>query len=184
MPRPNPPRTVQGEINLARRIAYERERRSWTYEGIARRLTEVGCPIQGSAIYKIEKGQPRRRISVDEFVAFAEIFEIERDELLIPLELRAEHEALDLITELERKSQALSVSAEEYYEAVERLHLLMDALDDESRKAVLSTFWSQIVALIAHIGDVSEKNKEELLKLALTAREAKRTEHGQHQEAP
>jgi transcriptional regulator with XRE-family HTH domain len=110
VPRPNPPRSLQSEENLARRIAYERDRRGWTYESIAKRLTDVGCPIQGSAIYKIEKGNPRRRISVDEFVAFTRIFEVSAADLLIPLELIAEHEALNLIAELERKYHALSAS--------------------------------------------------------------------------
>lgn len=38
-------------------------------------MTDAGCPIQGSAIYKIEKADPPRRITVDELVAFATVFE-------------------------------------------------------------------------------------------------------------
>ncbi len=85
MPRPNRDRTVQAEENLARRVAFEREARGWTYEGTAKRMTNVGCPIQSTAIYKIEKGQPRRRISVDELVAFAKVFEFEIEEMLMPV---------------------------------------------------------------------------------------------------
>ena len=97
MPRPNPPRALQSEENLARRIAYERENRGWTYEGIAKRLTEVGCPIQGSAIYKIEKGIPRRRISVDELVGFASVFELDIDELLTPMTAVLDRRAAELL---------------------------------------------------------------------------------------
>ncbi len=87
MPRPNRPRTVAAEDNLARRIAFEREARGWTYDGTAKRMTNLGCPIQSTAIYKIEKGEPRRRISVDELVAFARVFELDVEELLIPVDV-------------------------------------------------------------------------------------------------
>lgn len=99
MPRPNPLRAVRSEGNLARRIAYERDRRSWTYDGTAKRLTEAGCPIQGSAIYKIEKGDPPRRISVDELVAFAAIFQIDVPDLLMPVAMIASQQAEVLITQ-------------------------------------------------------------------------------------
>lgn len=87
MPRPNPPRLLRSETNLARRIAHERESRGMTNEGLAKRMTDVGCPIQGSAIYKIEKADPPRRITVDELVAFAVVFETSVEDLLKPLEL-------------------------------------------------------------------------------------------------
>lgn len=100
MPRPNPLRMVQNEANLAERIAYERERRGWTYEGTAKRMTEIGCTIQGSAIYKIEKAEPRRRISVDELVAFAAIFETTVEDLLLPVDAVFSAEAKRILESL------------------------------------------------------------------------------------
>ena len=44
-------------------------------------MTDAGCPITGSAIFKIEKSQPRRRIVVDELVAFARVFGIPMEQL-------------------------------------------------------------------------------------------------------
>lgn len=82
MPRQNPTRDIQAETDLARRIAWERERRGWTYEGLASRLTAAGCPIQASAIYKIEKSDPPRRITVNELVALSTVFEISISDLL------------------------------------------------------------------------------------------------------
>lgn len=87
MPRPNPPRSLRSETNLARRIAHERESRGMTYDGLAKRLTDAGCAIQPSAIYKIEKADPPRRITVDELVAFSAVFETSVEDLLKPLEL-------------------------------------------------------------------------------------------------
>ncbi|MFX0539556.1 helix-turn-helix domain-containing protein [Ornithinimicrobium sp. Y1847] len=92
MARPNPTRSIQGESNLAQRIALERRRQEWSYETLARRMTEAGCPINASAIYKIEKGNPPRKITVDELIAFADVFDQEVEDLLTPIDLyRKEH---------------------------------------------------------------------------------------------
>lgn len=82
MPRQNPIRDIRAESDLAQRIAWERERRGWTNEGLASRLTAAGCPIQPSAIYKIEKGDPPRRITVNELVAMANVFGLPVTDLL------------------------------------------------------------------------------------------------------
>lgn len=114
MPRTTP-RPLASEDAVARRIAYERERRDYTYEGLAHRVTQAGCPINGSAIYKIEKAEPRRRITVDELVAFAAVFEISLDDLLLPPEVAATAEGRRLLarwfearTEAARANQALN----------------------------------------------------------------------------
>lgn len=67
---------------MARRIAAERTLRGWSYADLAGRLAEAGCPIAQSAIFKIEKGTPRRKITVDEAVAFARVLGIELTDLL------------------------------------------------------------------------------------------------------
>jgi len=87
MPRPNRPRVVLAEEHLAERIAAEREARGWTNDGLARRMTDAGCPMTGSAIFKIEKSRPRRRIVVDELVAFARVFEIPLERLVVAPEI-------------------------------------------------------------------------------------------------
>lgn len=84
MPRPNKARTLGSERTLAQRVAHERETRGLTYERLAEKMTEAGCPIQPSAIYKIEKGDPPRRVTVDELVAFANVFERPLDDMLVP----------------------------------------------------------------------------------------------------
>lgn len=94
MPRPNKPREMAYEAQLARRIQYEREVRDLTYERLAERLTEVGCPIQGSAIFKIEKGDPPRRITVNELVAFAQVFGVRVNELLTSVDMASRREVL------------------------------------------------------------------------------------------
>jgi transcriptional regulator with XRE-family HTH domain len=100
VPRPNRGRTLASEANLARRIARERDRRDLSYEALAQAMTEQGCAIQGSAIYKIEKGNPPRRVTVDELVALAKVFDLPIDDILKPMELIEKERAEELITEL------------------------------------------------------------------------------------
>lgn len=82
MSRPNQPRTIDAEDRLADRIRIERAARGWTYEQTAEAMTNAGCPIQGSAIYKIEKGEPRRRVTVNELAALSLIWAIPMDRLV------------------------------------------------------------------------------------------------------
>lgn len=98
MPRPNQRRRLATERALARRIAHERERREMSYEGLALRMEKVGCPINASGIYKIEKSDPPRRITVDELVGFSLVFGIPIDNLLMPPELAAQDELIGLLT--------------------------------------------------------------------------------------
>lgn len=107
MPRPHQPRSLGREDNLAARVARERTDRGLSYEGLAKLMTEAGCPMQGSAIYKIEKGSPRRRISVDELVAFTQVFETTVDDLLTPVEVLDEKRVRELLDEMNDADHAL-----------------------------------------------------------------------------
>lgn len=75
MPRQNLPRSIGRERVLAERLKYERRRRDLGVDALARLMTEAGCPIRGTAIRRIEDGDPPRTIGVDELAALAEIFE-------------------------------------------------------------------------------------------------------------
>ena len=101
MARLNKGRTIAAEANLADRIRMEREARSLTNEGLAKLMTDAGCSMHGSAIHKIENGEPRRRISVDELVAFASVFETSVEELLTPVELLRKERAKQVVEEVE-----------------------------------------------------------------------------------
>lgn len=107
MARPNRPRSIEGESNLARRIQREREYRGLSYEALAKTMTDAGCSIQGSAIYKIEKGDPPRRITVDELVAFARVFDVEVENLLTPVEVLRTKRGKQLLKDLEDADRAL-----------------------------------------------------------------------------
>lgn len=114
MPRPNQLRSVLAERHLARRVAVEREARAWTYEGLAKRMTDAGCSLTGSAIFKIEKGDPPRRIVVDELVAFSEVFGLPVAELLVPPEFSAQRRLQELfVTWVEKRNFVTAASLDE-----------------------------------------------------------------------
>lgn len=84
MPRQNQPRTVGSEDALAQRIAVLRSEAEppLSYEALAARMSAVGCPIQPSALHRIEKGSPRRKVTVDELVALSQVFEVPIEDLI------------------------------------------------------------------------------------------------------
>lgn len=53
---------------------------------MAKRMSDLGCAIQHTAIYKMVKADPPRRVTVDELVAFARVFDLGVEELLLPVE--------------------------------------------------------------------------------------------------
>ena len=112
MSRPNKRRGVFAEAHLAQRIAAERDARGWTNDGLAKRMTEAGCPMVGSAIFKIEKADPPRRIVVDELVAFAKVFEVPLEHLLLPPEVAASQELTRLVLVLEHDDRGIRDRAE------------------------------------------------------------------------
>lgn len=108
MPRVNPLRSLANERNLARRIQFERARRGMSYDGLAKRMAAAGVPIQSTAIFKIEKGDPPRRITVDELVGFAAVFDLTIDEMLLPMELVQNRRATELAEQYNRIADDLS----------------------------------------------------------------------------
>jgi hypothetical protein len=134
VPRFNPHRALANERNVAARIAYERTRldRKWTYEGMAKRMEDLGFPIQASAIYKIEKADPPRRIAVDELVAFADLFRVRVEDLLRPMEEVMDRDAQKILREFARLHDQLRDCADKLLTAF----VQFNRLDEESRRRV------------------------------------------------
>lgn len=107
MPPRSQPRTVLAELSLARRIAFEREQREWSPAGLALRMTKAGCPMTQSAIWKIENGDPPRRITFDEAVTFAGVFDVSLDELASPPDVVAAQSVADAARAIVWKVESL-----------------------------------------------------------------------------
>lgn len=111
MPRTNPGRSIDSEANLAERVARERKRLGLSYQGLADAMAAAGCPVDRSAMYRIESGTPPRRISVDELVAFSRVFDTSVDELLVPVELIDQARAQELVAGFQRAAETLSAAS-------------------------------------------------------------------------
>lgn len=134
MPRPLPPRPLATEDNIAAHVAALRREKRMSHAGLAQRMTDEGCPIQASAIYKIESGTPRRRVHATELVAFSRVFGV-------PLEDLTENPAVTARRDL--------LEGLRQYRAIEsRLHGVAQKWKqlDEQRETLLAQMrgWAQV----------------------------------------
>jgi transcriptional regulator with XRE-family HTH domain len=166
MARPNKQRDIDVEEAFAQRVELERKKRDLSYEGLAKLMTAVGCAIQPSAIQKIEKAKPRRRIVVNEAVAFAIVFGIPIEELLTPRSVRLD---LQLNKAIADGPGAYSrvISAKHDYEAV--IARAVEALtDQDSGGERLALFWETLTTVQKTVHDVDDsiivRFLEEVLK--------------------
>jgi len=68
----------------------EREWRGWSTATVAEKMAEAGHPLNQSAVWRIESGDPPRRVNLDEAIGFAKIFDITLDSLIGPPEVAAD----------------------------------------------------------------------------------------------
>lgn len=174
MPRPNPQRTIASEQSLARRIQYERETRGMSYEGLALRMTKAGCPINASGLYKIEKADPPRRITVDELVALARVFQTDIGELLQPPEKVLDRELLRLMRKMMDALDQTLAADENYKKALREFAEFV--ADHPDRTAQLSGEMS-LQSVIETLRDVDRDEDHRL------ADRLERLTGGEHQEA-
>lgn len=69
------------------RVKLERTARGWSQETLAAKMADARCPIQQSAISKIEAARGSatpRAVTLDELIAFSRVFEIPVGDLLLP----------------------------------------------------------------------------------------------------
>ena len=124
---------------MGRRIAHERETRNWSYEGLASRLTASGCQIQASAIYKIEKSDPPRRITVTELIGFSAVFGIPIQDLVLPLEVAVDRECARMVAQWDNAAVALGMALDAYDSAWSKLHQWSQANPGAALEKALSS---------------------------------------------
>jgi transcriptional regulator with XRE-family HTH domain len=72
----------QTDSYFGRRVRAERERREWSQEELAKRLTDKGIDTYASTIAKIESERKPRAVRLAEATAIADLFEVSLDTLL------------------------------------------------------------------------------------------------------
>lgn len=114
---------LYSEGNVAGRVALEREVRGWSTTELAERVTRAGVKMNQTAVWRIENGSPRRRINLDEALAFSRVFELPLEELMSP-----PLEGLDIDSR-----RLVQEAVEAFYEARDardRLHRAVVAVAD------------------------------------------------------
>ena len=111
------------EATVAQRIKFEREERDWSSAKLAQQMTAAGYPLNQSAIWRIENGDPPRRVNLEEAVGFAKVFGISLGDLITPVG--------DMATpELKRRLQNLLEAARAYREAEATAYRAVEALEE------------------------------------------------------
>lgn len=116
----------------------ERENRGWTYEALASRMESAGCPIQASAIHKIEKAG--RRITVDELMGFAAAFELGVPDLLRPREVVISARLAKLFDAWEEARITVSAASERRDAAFRSMAKFVQ----ENHGEALEPFWEMV----------------------------------------
>jgi hypothetical protein len=125
-----PARSAIAEEALAHRVKVERERRQWSPAGLAARMTSAGCPLTQSSIWKIENGQPRRRITFDEAVGFARVFDIPLEDLALPPEVQEAEEAAFLVRAIRERAETVERARTDAEELVQSLLVMLEKSSD------------------------------------------------------
>jgi transcriptional regulator with XRE-family HTH domain len=175
--RPNKARQVFAEDHLAARIAKERKAQTMSLEGLAKRMTGAGCAINQSAIYKIEQGQPRRRITVDELVGFARAFNMSVEDLLTAPELLASKRLAPLLDEWRRLIDRRREACEAIDRRIAEIDKELNLISNKSPEAAefMRSFLADLTPEDAHFGDNQW--------LQYMAQKAREVDDGKHQEA-
>lgn len=80
MPKKPTGRATDAEQRLVEAVRNLRKRRSWSYDELAKRMTNAGCKIHATGIYKTEN--EGRRVTIEELVTYASVFETTPESLL------------------------------------------------------------------------------------------------------
>ncbi len=75
---------LSAEQRCAQRIRAERERQGLSLERLAEKMGAAGRPMDRTAIHRIEKGNPPKRITVNDLEAFAKVLGVSINSLVIP----------------------------------------------------------------------------------------------------
>lgn len=174
MPKTTRGRTREEERIVAQRILDERERRRWSRERLAAAMADAGCPLHASAIYKIENADPPRRITLNEFLAFAAVFEMDPAELLLPPTPPDDRRVNELIDTLRRTSDEAASSLDEWCSAHEELYLIV-GVDPKT--------WTPLRADLEKVRSRIRRVVTNLTTSIQYEFPGKRTSRGQHPEA-
>lgn len=72
------------ERAAAQQLRKLREQRGFSYEEMAARMRAHGSRVTGPGLYKTEKGEPPRKLTIDDLVAASQVLGVSTDRILAP----------------------------------------------------------------------------------------------------
>jgi transcriptional regulator with XRE-family HTH domain len=139
-----PSPTIEGA--LADRIDLLRTERGWSYERLSKELATLGCRVAASSLHKIERGTPRRPISVNELFALAAVFGMDVLAFAEPATIRNRERVKRLFDRHARDAEDMVKSRQAAHETVEALLAAAQQVDDSDLREIVS-HWIQNAAL-------------------------------------
>ncbi|MFG2848523.1 helix-turn-helix domain-containing protein [Kitasatospora sp. NPDC048296] len=119
----SPAAPALSEEHATERVRLEREYRGWSTGELAKRMTAAGYPMNQSSVWRIENGEPRRRINLDEAIGFAKVFGLPLEEFLGPPESSSNKHIAQLTSEVVARYRFLldlMMSTSEAFKAVDQ----------------------------------------------------------------
>ncbi|WP_395295245.1 helix-turn-helix domain-containing protein [Kitasatospora hibisci] len=111
------------EEHAAERVRLEREYLGWSTGELAKRMTAAGYPMNQSSVWRIESGEPRRRINLDEAIGFAKVFGLPLEEFLGPPESSSNKhiaDVTDVVLDMYRRLLDLMKSTGDAFKVVDQ----------------------------------------------------------------
>lgn len=151
MPKTGPRSSRSEESTVRRRLEWELRHRNLSYGALAARLTASGHPTHPSAINKLLHGRPRRRITVNELAALADVLEISLTDLLTSQDVVLSEQANKLLQELESGSEDLGGALSRYEGVLSRIGAYVEDGDlmDEGAQETLANLRNAVVQVAA-----------------------------------
>ncbi|MFJ9606385.1 helix-turn-helix domain-containing protein [Kitasatospora sp. NPDC101176] len=121
------PTPALSEEHAAERVRLEREYLGWSTGELAKRMTAAGYPMNQSSVWRIESGEPRRRINLDEAIGFAKVFGLPLEEFLGPPESSSNKhiaDVTDVVLDMYRRLLDLMKSTGEAFKLVDQYNAM------------------------------------------------------------
>lgn len=164
--------TAFAERFVAWHVEAHRERLGWSYRELAARMTRAGAPMNQSSIHKMLRQDPPRRITVNELVALAEVFDVPMQDLVKSVDRSLSEEANRLVESMYAAAKPYREAARQLSDTIQQLSVVLLASDEFSVQLVEALARQQ--AAMASLLDIAIEAEDRINAKAKDDAEAQR----------
>lgn len=148
------------ELRVITRLEWELRQRDLSYAELAQLMTEQGHPTNPTAIHRLLHGSPRRRLTVNEAAALADVFGVTLNELLIEQDVLLGRQANVLLRELQDASRDLATPLRTYRDVLGRLSAFIE--EGEAFDGAAESVTAALDQAISELGRLHEDAVDEI----------------------